>query len=204
MLGPIGSEIMRIFRLLTPEEIDKYIVREGEAKVARPQKMASGSDFNLDNRANTPNEKKTLKQKSSADLENNVLEFNSSASFEDPPEGNEHNESEISIESRKLKTVRSSSNSALESAGILSASRMKELEQKRLKEENEKKDSTTVFLIKERLKARKAKQLLTESYAISLYEKNSNQDFNQDIEIDEDGNRVIDPMKGILLNKKQY
>lgn len=201
MLGPIGSEIMRIFRLLSPEEIDKYIVREEEAVVASPQKLAAGAEYNLEDSSLPSPEKNKEDNKE----EDNIVPFprnQSKTPVEDQPDSEDFRpNSEI----KKISVDDSKTNStALESAGILSASRIKEIEKKRLAEENNKKDSTTVFLIKERIKARKAKQLLTESYAISLYQKNANQEFGQEVEIDEEGNRVSDPMKGILLNKKQY
>ena len=202
MLGPIGSEIMRIFRLLSPDEIDKYIVREDEAVVASPQKLAAGAEYNLDNSPHpSPDQKKeALKEK-----DDNIVPFPHMKS-ETSVEGQAINDDfKPNSEIKKIEVDDSSrENTALESAGILSASRIKEIEKKRLAEENNKKDSTTVFLIKERLKARKSKQLLTESYAITLYQKNANQEFGQEVEIDEEGNRVSDPMKGILLNKKQY
>ena len=201
MLGPIGSEIMRIFRLLSPEEIDKYIVREEEAVVASPQKLAAGAEYNLEDSSHP------LPEKNKEDIkeEDNVVSF--------PHKKSETRvENQLDAENFKPKSETKiieidnpgGGDRTLESAGILSASRIKEIEKKRLAEEHNKKDSTTVFLIKERLKARKAKQLLAESYAISLYQKNANQEFGQEVEIDEEGNRISDPMKGILLNKKQY
>ncbi len=89
--------------------------------------------------------------------------------------------------------------------GILSASSIKEIEAERRKKENDKKDSATVFLLKEREKMRDSKRRMTEQRAIKSYQTNAAQEFYDDTEedISDEENRQND-LKGILLNKKHF
>ncbi len=205
MLGPIGSEIMGIFRLLSPQEIDRYIIHEEETGVHSAMPMAAnGESFQFeDKQPETPhsNQKKKFPKDHSAEIIPLKAEINTNQKINSSEVDNEETYAPEKIE--KIKTLHDNTSEGLESVGILSAHTIREQEAKRLKEENNKKDSTTVFLLKEREKSRQSKRRITEMYALKSYQSTANQEFSSDYEIDEDGNRVSDSLKGILLNKRQ-
>ena len=206
MLGPIGSEIMGIFRLLSPHEIDRYIIDTKEESVGATMKMAANGEplqyndekphFESPKNDHFPKEHsaKIIPLKTKQSQETHQTDEQAVAHLR-----SDRNDEEV----EQIQVHQDSSGSSLASVGILSSKAIKEQEQKRLKEENDKKDSTTVFLLKEREKARLSKRRLTEMYAMKSYQSTANQDFSGEYEEDDDGNRVSDNMKGILLNKKQ-
>lgn len=211
MLGPIGSEIMSIFRLLSPEEIEKYIQRKKSRKV-EGAKVVGGQAMSFDDSPpHSPDQETSkkfpknhqaeiipisqLKEKSSGEEE---FQEEETAEFANIHENNQ-DEAQAQI-ARAQQTA-----SKLESIGILSAATIKEQEAKRLKEEKSKQDSTTVFLLKERQKMRESKKKLVGQKAIKSYQVQSAQEFYEESDDDllEDDLQNND-LKGILLNKRHY
>lgn len=209
MFGPVGSQIMSIFKLLSPEEIDSYIVREGVNKVEGS--MAAGGEQLSFNSAhtqdgNTEDKDEKLDTDSKAEIipisefqKKEVMGESASGETQANAEVKDIRESNPEVPTPS-ENVRGSS--VLESMGILSAATLKKQEMERLEAERKKRDSATVFLLKERQKMRDSKKRLIEQQAISTYNKKSNEDYaatnnDEDEEISADS-------RGILVNKTQY
>lgn len=200
MLGPIGSEIMSIFRLLSPDEIDKYIVEEkadgyrtgetsaiaanGHGMALSPEHSGSMSDF-------------TDSGSFPKDHQAKIIPLKKEDSKREAPPKDLHNHHPSGGQER--------GDEQLESVGILSSGKIKQIEAERLREENSKKESATVFLLKERERMRAAKKKLIEQVAIKSYQTNSSQEFYDEVEDDSDeGEESSNDLKGILLNKRHY
>lgn len=194
MLGPIGSEIMSIFRLLSPHEIDKYIVEEkaDSYKVGQTNAVAAnGESINL----------------STDNTGTDLLDDDSSKKF---PKDHEakiiplHSDDDNEKEKKRLSSEINKGDS-LESIGVLSASKIKEIEKERLERERKKKDSATVFILKERERMRNAKRKMIEQIALKSYQENSSQEFLEATEEElENDDLNVNDIKGILLNKKHF
>lgn len=218
MLGPIGSNIMSIFRLLSPDEIDKYIVSKEVRKVEGTM-VAGGEEFTSDeHQADYSPQKSThnKEEKFPADHQAEIIpigkhrkEEENNGDQQDSSGQDESNSNEQAYEKAKNITANIkaavSKSSGLESIGVLSASSLREIEAERLKEEQKKQDSTTAFLIKERLKMRESKKRLIEQHALKQYQVNAAQEFyNTDEDLLDEEESNDGSAKGILINKKQF
>lgn len=203
MLGPIGSEIMSIFRLLSPDEIDKYIVEEkaNSYKTGEVTAIAAGAEgiALATEHANLTDSDEN--SKFPKDHQAKIIPLHGEPEEEKDPykkekrDSNEHDEVHTK-----------SSGNELESIGVMSAKKVREIE--RMKEEAERKsrDSATVFLLKERERLKDAKRKMIEQVAIKSYQVNAAQEFYDipDEDIDLESDEPTDELKGILLNKKHY
>ena len=205
MLGPIGSEIMRLFRLLSPDEIEKYVSHDEVDEVQANMQMASnGESMQFDSRASKNNQKSFPKEDQAK-----IIPINESVESELKNRAKAHisqfaTESHDEPEPKNLRKPDTNKGSGLESIGVLSASRIKEIELQRLKEENNSKDSATIFLLKERDKMRQSKKRLVEQTALKQYQNNAAQEFHEEVFDEESGEMASSDLKGILLNKKHY
>lgn len=221
MLGPIGSELMSIFRLLSPDEMDRYIV-ENKVKKIEGVMAASGDQLSYDSQTHSP-----VNYSGSDDQENNEksdseeIDVENQAkiiplhAFKDPPPGEGDDRVEKRVENfskvspgenSKIQssTQTTTPKGALGSIGILSAAQIRQQEQARLAKEKEKEDSITVFLLKERDKMRRSKQKIVEQSAIQIYKSSAAVELNLDESVDEEeGSSAVD-MRGILINKRQF
>jgi hypothetical protein len=214
MLGPIGSELMSIFRLLSPEEIDKYVVNKTVRKVAGS--MAAGGE-SMEFNTEDSNLGEFQKEKFNKEKKAKIIPISDYQEEEATPDKKaKHSFTEEKIATveqfpinKKLETTKerkpSHGNSDLESIGVLSANTIKDIESQRLAEENSQKDSTTVFLLKQRQIMRDSKKKMIEQQAHKQYKTNAAQEFYVQTEEDilsEEPQQ--DASKGILVNKKQY
>lgn len=213
MLGPIGSEVMAIFRLLSPDEIDNYISEE-ESSVVRIEgtRTATGEELPHDSSKQFYSKKRQHTEPITDDGDEidvnkpaKIIPLHAYRSEQDSLDqqtdqkrqsGNGQTSSRHSVEKES---------SSLSSLGILSASQIKAQERARLEKEKSKEDSVTVFLLKEREKMRASKKRMTEQSAIKVYQHNAAVDLNIEDSFDEEGEQVVNSdMRGILVNKKQY
>jgi hypothetical protein len=214
MLGPIGSELMSIFRLLSPDEINKYIVDKTVRKVAGTM-AASGESMEFNTEDSNLGE--FQKEKFNKEQKAKIIPISDYQKDEEPKKkANKHSFTEEKLATveqfpinKKLETTRqrqpSVGNSELESIGVLSGNTIKEIEAQRLAEENSKKDSTTVFLLKQRQVMRESKKKMIEQQAHRQYKTNAAQEFYVQTEEDVLSDEVqSDVSKGILVNKKHY
>lgn len=207
MLGPIGSEVMAVFRLLSPHEIDAYITEE-DASVVRIEgtRTATGEELPHDS-----SKQFFSREKSRGEIdvpEDEDIDVNRPAKIIPLHAYKEGSDSEREQQNQDLNRRSSKSkenNSSLSSLGILSASQIKAQEKARLESEKSQEDSVTVFLLKEREKMRKSKKRIIEQSAIKVYQYNAAVDLNIEDSFDEDGEPIANSdMRGILVNKKQY
>ena len=211
MLGPIGSEIMKMFRLLSPDEIDKYIVREDE-RVVNSSMAANGEPMQFnDERPHLENQES--KNKFPKDHQAKIIPINEEVgkkrvideNFETVNYVEENTDSSKEQKhSSKPQYQEDTAPNSLASIGVLSASTIKEIEAKRRAEENRNKDSATVFLLKEREKMRQSKKRLTKQIAINMYKTNAAQEFKEDTDEDILDENYSNDLKGILVNKKHF
>jgi len=208
MLGPIGSNIMSIFRLLSPDEIDKYIESKEVQKIAGSM-AASGEEMTYEGHQE-PEFAQPKEKKFSTDHQAEIIPIGKFKKDNHIEEEKKEAEEELPVEMKaevkklKPKSNASAPKSQLESIGILSASSLRQIEQERLEKESKNKDSTTAFLIRERMKMRESKKRLIEQHAYKSYQMNAAQEFyDTDDLLDEEANNDSST-KGILVNKKQF
>lgn len=216
MLGPIGSEIMAIFRLLSPDEIDKYIVdeRADEQASGSSIKVAAGAESMSLTSSESHYEKKK-DEKFPKDHQAKIIPLHGrhpeekDLLSEEKSDGSFHSSSKLNGAQIKPRMSENNfsvdpNNHSLASIGLLSAAQIREIEKQRLREENKKRDSSTVFLLKEREKMRIAKRKLIEQVAIRSYQSNASKEFYAATEDDMDEDENTHDIKGILLNKKHF
>jgi hypothetical protein len=217
MLGPIGSDIMSIFRLLSPAEIDKYIEAKKVQKISGSM-AASGESLSFDDHEPHAGKDELLRHNSEGKASAQVIPINKNIKL--PKEVENQNAGEpnliagaevphkVSNELAQHKLVSPQKpKSDLEKMGVLSASSVRLQELNRLEEELRGRDSTTAFLIKEREKMRRSKMRLVEQHAYKTYKVNANQEMldssNKDAD-EEDDEESSNSTKGILINKKHF
>ncbi|MAZ49238.1 MAG: hypothetical protein CME65_11805 [Halobacteriovoraceae bacterium] len=207
MLGPIGSEVMAVFRLLSPHEIDAYITEEDNSVVRiEGTRTATGEELPHDS-----SKQFFSRNESGGEIdapEDEDIDVNKPAKIIPLHAYQDSSDSERVQQNRDLDRRSPKSrekDSSLSSLGILSASQIKAQEKARLESEKSQEDSVTVFLLKEREKMRKSKKRMTEQSAIKVYQHNAAVDLNIEDSFDEDGEPISNSdMRGILVNKKQY
>ena len=207
MLGPIGSEVMAIFRLLSPHEIDAYITEE-ETSIVRIEGTKTATGEELPHDSSKQFYSKASPGSPPADEATDEIDVKKPAkiiplhAYQDEKQ-DDHQKEKPSQD--RPRSSDSGGSSSLTSLGILSASQIRAQEEARLKEERNKEDSVTVFLLKERQKMRQSKQKITEQSAIKVYQSNAAVDLHIEESVDEEGESVAaSDMRGILVNKKQY
>ena len=214
MLGPIGSELMSILRILTPDELNRYLDSKEEGKV-EAKVAVGGENLSFDhNQSSLGKQSNSNSKKFNKDNQAEIIPIDRYKSK--PPEENVVNneerfendlkqESHDSQEKPSQSHHRGPASSELESIGVLSASKIKQLESQKLAEELKGRDSTTAFLLKEREKMQVSKKKLMERQAFKLYQSTANQELFEDDEdfgeLDED---LSVGLKGILINKKHF
>lgn len=210
MLGPIGCDIMAIFRLLSPTEIDRYIEVHKESKVSMPM-AANGQALSFDQdepHLENKGPKKKFNPKNKAKIVN-INKYKKEREAE--PTREESSSNRIRAQNLAPPDNEESSpprgNNALESIGVLSASTIKNIENERMKKEKQKEDSATVFLLKERQKLRDSKKKLIKQEAFKTYQTSSTQVYNSSSSTDEEGESEASDTtesRGILVNKRHY
>ena len=210
MLGPIGSDIMAIFRLLSPDEIDRYIEVTKDSRVAMPM-AANGEALSFDH--DEPHlENQRPKKKFNPKNKAKIISINKykkarepePTSLDEEPQTNQIRAQNHPAQEQEHHAPEG--NSELESIGVLSASTIRDIEEDRLKEEKKKQDSSTVFLIKERQKMRDSKKKLIRQDAFKTYQTSSTQTYNSSSLEEEDESDASDTTesRGILVNKRHY
>ncbi|MBD66841.1 MAG: hypothetical protein CME62_16680 [Halobacteriovoraceae bacterium] len=209
MLGPIGADIMSIFRLLSPSEIDRYMEYEEDQEASvTPAAMASGGEeFSFQ-------QKSAYKQsKHSEEHQAKIIPLHQDdhqqSSQDNLPDDEHPSDSRPSLSELEAKVENLKNNlkaNGLESVGILSAASLRNIEKKRLAEESKNKDSTTAFLIKEREKMRQSKRRIIEQHAFKTYIASAACEIYEVDDSADDDEETLDASgtKGILVNKKQF
>lgn len=202
MLGPIGSEIMSIFRLLSPDEIGTYIVENKVSKIEGTM-TATGEELSYDSSKQFIDRKKEAPdEEQSIDVEKQAKIIPLHA-YKEEQQHSEHHQEQQGLKQKENNNHPSQASGALDSIGILSASQIQQQEKERLEKEKAKEDSITVFLLKEREKMRKSKQKITEQTAMKVYKSSAAVDLNIEEDYEDEESSSHD-MRGILVNKKHF
>lgn len=215
MLGPIGANLMSILKVLTPSEIDLYS-ETYEDSVA--QHMAVGAEniqYDGHNSSSANDYKKKLSRpgedttsEEEEDLEKaKIIPINKKVEQE-LSKRDESFKQKLEIP-QSIKASSSTDNNSLNAIGILSKNQQLEIEEKRRKQENESKDSTSVFILNQREKLKQSRMKLVEQKAIMQYQKNASAEIltakdSSDEDYDDDGEVRDNSSKGILVNKRHY
>jgi hypothetical protein len=216
MLGPIGANLMSILRVLTPSEIDMY--SEVHEDIVQP--MAVGAeDIHYNEHASNPEEEYRRKlNKKSDDSDDSEQEDSEKAKIipinkKVEQELSENGEFFEQKQSQKLeipedkRVLSSPGDISLNAIGILSKSQIQELEREKQRNENRKKDSTSVFILNQREQLKQSRMRLVEQKAIAQYQKNASAEIiSKDVSVDDvEEEQMRDSCsKGILVNKKHY
>jgi hypothetical protein len=198
MLGPMGSTIISILRVLTPSEIDRYtedqVVPENAIKIAsgaegfEPDSSSSRSHQSFRNK---DEEGKNLESKDyEVEHEAQIIPINASVKIESKPDHIPDN-----AEPREEL-------SGLAVVGIESKQALKDKENLRLEREDSKKESTSVFILNQRERLKRSQNKLVGQAAILEYQKSATQEMLNSNDDDEDSK--VSGASGILINKKHY
>ena len=213
MLGPIGANLMSILKVLTPSEIDLYSEMEEEI-VAQP--IAVGAE-NIQYDEHSSSLAEEYKRKLAQEQDEETIEDDEPEKAKIIPinkkveqelsENGEFFEQKQKLEiSEDRKSFQTPDKNSLNAIGILSKHQQREIEEEKQRQENSKKDSTSVFILDQREKLKKSRMRLVEQKAISQYKKNASaeimiqkEDSEDEVEETRDSSS-----KGILVNKRHY
>ena len=188
MLGPLGSTLMSIMRVLTPSEIERYaheVVSAEEAKVMSIAAGAEGYEMLSDSHL----------EHGSGGHKAKIIPINEAAE----KELKELEEPDL----EKPKKQAKKSDNSLGSLGILSAGELNEQEAKKKKLNDSKKESTSIFILNQRERLKKSQNKLAGQAAILEYKKSASQEMIQSDNTHDDEEKVSGS-SGILINKKHY
>lgn len=229
MLGPIGANIISILKVLTPSEIDIHAdISEKEisgaiAVGAEDQNFDHASSYLREDHADEFKNKQMTKDCE----EETEAQLQTKSRFEanEAKEDNEANEAKVIPINEKVqlfdKSMFPPEQSELNSLGIYSAQQLSEHAKYLQQAKDKSKDSTSVFILKQRERLKSTRTKMIEQKAIGEYKKSSSidiaskkmrhvkdeGDINQDKDKDENNNeqQLRDShFKGILLNKRHY
>lgn len=214
MLGPIGSNLMQLLRVLTPSEIDRYsedVVNN--TKVELLAIAAGAEDMSTTQHEHDPRSADAYKKPPVAgideeeELKAKIIPINDKVKKE-LSDQEEQSQKDKADEFQPIELGRFAESSGLESIGILSKSQVSAIETEKRKRENDKKESTTVFILNQREKLKGSQNKLAEQAAILQYRKNASQEFIKheisEDELDDDFEPSTSDSCGILVNKKHY
>ncbi len=208
MLGPMGSTIMSILRVLTPSEIERYtdsIYEEGQVT-----KIAAGAEgfepFDHPREKFTPKLVPSVEDESDEPSSNEdtsqtkakIIPINETIKLENIPIAIQHLPEK---KDKNLNHDKKKSMNTLRDLGLKSSKEI--LDEQRLIQEikNQSKDSTSVFLLTEREKLRESKEKISSLMAIFEYRKSATQELmTKDPEEEEE--YTISGSSGILINTK--
>jgi len=213
MLGPMGARIMDLLKIMTPNEIDRYIDKTAEESTEQVKIASGGESFDALSSNSNPNphsksNKNDADTTESSEHEAKIIpiraevieniESDKKSLKQSPQLSNDDSEEEGSYHATK-------NESELEAAGIFSAGKIDALKREKLKKQKANQESTTNFILGQREKLKKTKLKLVEMEAIRNYNQNSNiESINNEIDLENPEEEVVIGSKGILVNKKHY
>lgn len=207
MLGPIGSNLMAILKVLTPAEIDRYSELELNAEPVVMQIAAGAENLSMSYSERDTNPEETYQDQLKHEIEEqktaDIIPINDSIKLEEgigPPEPEEIYQ--------KHDTKPRAPDGGLESIGVFNSSKVRELAEHRKALKDKNKESTTVFILDQREKFKKVQAKLQEQVAIIEYRKNAAQEFIKIQLTEEDLKEGVEPRTstscGVLINKRHY
>lgn len=214
MLGPIGSRVIDLLKVMTPSEIDRYITKK-EAKVSSMPMAAGAEEFSLNSEIhshlsskNSTDQDEEASNSDDQQLEHGAkiipLDKNLSSmpeQIDDEPYFINREDDEFDLLIKK----NVESTNELEKMGILSARKIQEINKIKKDREKRSEQSSTSFLLSQREKLKNLRSKMVESDAIKNYVKSINfESTTSEIDIDNLEEETSVGNKGILINKKQY
>jgi len=199
MLGPMGSTIISILRVLTPGEIDRY-TESVEAQETVDIKIAAGAE-GFEPTSHRDQSKSPMPSSVPKDEPEVISDDNQAKIIPINQEVREEFE-RLGQDRPSLPRFEQSRNDNLEIIGIDSNHSRNEKNRLRIEEEDSKKESTTVFILNQREKLKRSQNKLAGQAAIIEYRKSSSQEIYKTDEEDEE--HSPSGSTGILINKKQY
>ncbi len=211
MLGPIGANVMKLLKVLTPQDIEGLTKsadrQKNKVSAAAAKKVGVGSDSerSVATAFSKRHEEKQSKQNQEDQGRKNPevipLFINSDVEEEEvvykQAAGAEYSQDEI----QRVSTSEGKK-SQLESIGILSQDKIAELENERKRKAKAKEPSATIFLINERTKLKASNSKIHGQGAIRSYKSSASLDIKVEEKLEEEGKSNLST--GILLDKKQF
>jgi hypothetical protein len=211
MLGPLGSSIISILRVLTPSEIERYTDSIYKDDVVT--KVAAGAEgfepfekppggfkpriVSDEEESDESMSGESGDEKSQDDSKAKIIPISKTVKLEDLPIAVQHlpNSKDKPLNSDKKKSMNS-----LRDLGLKSSKEL--LEEQRLIQEikNQSKDSTSVFILSEREKLRESKEKIASLMAIFEYRKSATQEII--VQDKDESEPTIYGSTGILINTK--
>jgi hypothetical protein len=218
MLGPIGANVMRILRVLTPHDLTRLTElasHKKEKKVAASQntelkldnkalegQQQSGKEQPKENEGKNPKVIPLFKDAEQSQEEEVVYKRVAGESF---VEGQNLEKIEEEVKAKVLAKQSKNKNakeSRLESLGVLSKEALQEIEEEKEKKIKEKKPTSTVFLLTQRDKLRHSNHKIFGQTAVKSYKVSASLDVKVEEKLEEEGKANF--TSGILLDKKQF
>jgi hypothetical protein len=218
MLGPIGANVMRILRVLTPHDLTRLTElasHKKEKKVAASQntelkldnkalegQQQSGKEQAKENEGKNPKVIPLFKDAEQSQEEEVVYKRVVGESF---VEGQNLEKIEEEVKAKVLAKQSKNKNakeSRLESLGVLSKEALQEIEEEKEKKIKEKKPTSTVFLLTQRDKLRHSNHKIFGQTAVKSYKVSASLDVKVEEKLEEEGKANF--TSGILLDKKQF
>ena len=218
MVDHSDRDILAIFRLLSPEEIERYIGLEDKSESVPIKKAAGAENITVDN--STPkkeapsvralNDSQRPQKASQAfprDNQAQIIPIHKDIKIDAPSEDAEVTQKsypEVKKESSLEGYIAEEEDNELAAVGILSANTIKKIEQDQIAKKNAQKDSATIFLLKEREKLKSSQKKLNSYVAFKSYQSSAAQEFYEESDENILDDEKKTELKGILLNKKQF
>jgi hypothetical protein len=219
MLEPFGSQIMRILNVLTPSEIDRYTDTAYQQQL-RSSVATGEEELSLENQSAQPHLEDLARQDAGESTEEGAEEEEGKAKIiplhaeqaDLAPESEEEVEQVVEVSAPTTTTTQmrpqsqTAPKSELESIGVMSAQTIRELQEEEVRKKKAKRDSSSVFIMKEKKKLALSQNKLREQSAISNYQKLGSVELIKAIEEEEEGEEEtkVGLSSGILIDKEQY
>ncbi len=204
MLGPIGSTVMKMLRVLTPDSIERL------TKLAdgRKRKVASSAlSVDVESATSTGVSAPQRQERENEEKEEKSSEQNPSSPKIIPLHLVEDEQvQKMAVGSSYIPSYsgqRSGPVTALESIGVLSNEELKKIKSQEDQKIKDKQPSATIFLLEERKRLHNANAKIYCQTAIRNY-RNSTSTVDMAMEEKMDEEPRSNTTSGILLNKKQF
>jgi hypothetical protein len=224
MLGPIGSTLMSIMKVLTPAEIDMYS-ESSSTSGSVTQATAVGAEHiqydyssnhlkqsyedQLNQDANSQQQPQEQEQKAKIIPINKKVKEQIEEQSQGEDRSQESRDSKLPMKSKSQMMVSShDENNELNSIGIYSSQQIQDHEKQLQEQEAKKKDSTSVFILNQRERLKSSRSKMVEQKGIMQYQKSSTADLitkeYTEEDLEDDADMRDSNSKGILLNKKHF
>lgn len=224
MLGPIGSNLMSILKVMSPAELERYAGESAVRNVSFAQAAGAETETSPETQYDHYNKKEPKNNKGNSssqedeDHKAKVIPIRKDIEEDDHLEKADQqqiiNSEKVedphlaSHDEPKINKSRIDGKDSLEEIGILSSSKMRQLEQEERERKSKQKESSSVFIINQRKNLNRSKEKLKGQFGLRAYKDISAIEFAKHTEIsDKDIDELEEDYKfkgsiGVLLDKK--